>query len=76
MASKYLALLTSLLHLATAQKASIVPQDLSTDFSSSDTQVQVSYTNEAVNGFADGTTFSKDGMFPFLPASQFKIVLI
>jgi hypothetical protein len=75
MASKYLALLTSLLHLATAQKASIVPQDLSTDFSS-DTQVQVSYTNEAVNGFADGTTFSKDGMFPFLPASHFKMVLI
>ena len=52
----------ALLSVANAQKTSkIVPSDLSADFSASDTELQVSYTNDAVNGFTDGTTFDKNG---------------
>lgn len=65
MAFKYLrhtAFVAILLQLTAAQQQSkIVPQDLQGGFSSSDTAVQVSYTNQAVDGFADGTSFSKDG---------------
>jgi hypothetical protein len=65
MVSKYLrytALIAVLLHLTTAQQQSkVIPQDLQGGFSSSDTALQVSYTNKAVDGFSDGTSFSKDG---------------
>ena len=41
----------------------IVPQDLQSGFSD---QVQVSYTGDADNGFVDGTTFGKNGMFSLI----------
>lgn len=44
--------------------SNIIPNDLQAGFSS-DTQVQVSYTGEAVNGFADGTVFEKAGTCEF-----------
>jgi len=59
------ALIATLLHLTTAQQSNIVPEDLRGGFRSSGTEVQVSYTNEAVNGFKDGTLFNKDGTFAF-----------
>jgi hypothetical protein len=65
MAFKYMqhiAFVAGLLQTAAAQQQSkIIPQDLQSAFSSSDTALQVSYTNQAVDGFADGTSFSKDG---------------
>jgi hypothetical protein len=73
MAFKYMqhtALFAGLLQFAAAQQQSkIVPQDLQSAFSSSDTALQVSYTNKAVDGFADGTSFSKDGKIQFLHIS-------
>jgi hypothetical protein len=67
MAFKYMqhtALFAGLLQFAAAQQQSkIVPSDLQSAFSSSDTALQVSYTNKAVDGFTDGTSFSKDGKF-------------
>jgi hypothetical protein len=62
----HITLLTSLFSRATAQKSTI-PSDLSTAFSSSGTELQVSYTNQAVNGFQDGTTFQKDGAYTNAP---------
>ena len=44
---------------AAGQKATTVPADLQAGFSSD--QVQVSFTNEAINGFKDGTIFTKNG---------------
>jgi len=68
MAFKYLkhtALLATLLHLTAAQqKSNIIPDDLKAGFASSGTEMQVSFTNEAVNGFRDGTLFDKDGGQP------------
>jgi hypothetical protein len=65
MAFKYIkqtALVAALLHIAAAQqKSNIVPEDLKAGFKSSGTEMQASYTNEAVNGFRDGTLFTKDG---------------
>jgi hypothetical protein len=66
MAFQYLratALVATLLHqtFAVAQQSNIVPEDLRGGFVSQGTEVQVSYVNEAVNGFSDGTVFEKDG---------------
>jgi hypothetical protein len=55
------ALIATLLQHTVAQQSNIVPEDLRDGFGSEETGVQVSYTNEAVNGFRDGTLFSKDG---------------
>lgn len=65
MASRYFtrsALLAIILSLANAQQSNIIPEDLRSGFKSNGKEVQVSYTNEAVNGFRDGTIFEKDGM--------------
>ncbi|KAF2741173.1 hypothetical protein EJ04DRAFT_454682 [Polyplosphaeria fusca] len=48
---------TSLLSFAVAQ---VVPQDLSSGFSSSGVEVQASYTDQPETGFNDGTTFEKN----------------
>jgi hypothetical protein len=64
MLSKYLqraVFAASVIGIATAQKSDIVPEELQGAFTSGE-EVQVSYTGDAVNGFADGTTFEKDGM--------------
>ncbi|KAF1835741.1 hypothetical protein BDW02DRAFT_476726, partial [Decorospora gaudefroyi] len=45
----------------TARKSTIIPSDLQEGFLPGDA-VQVSYTNNAVNGFRDGTLFSKDAV--------------
>jgi hypothetical protein len=55
---KYAVLATTLFETITAQQSSIIPADLTSGFS---TQLQVSFTGESENGFADGTTFDKDG---------------
>lgn len=47
---------------AAAQQSEIVPQELQGGFESSGVELQVSYTGDAVNGFLDGASFSKDGM--------------
>jgi hypothetical protein len=57
---RYTALIALLAQLSAAQQSKIIPQDLQGGLSGG-TQLQVSYTNEAVNGFTDGTSFSKDG---------------
>ncbi|KAL6705540.1 hypothetical protein ACN47E_006657 [Coniothyrium glycines] len=44
--------------LVRAQRSNIVPADLQAGFNK-ETQIQVSYTGEAVNGFKDGTSFQK-----------------
>lgn len=44
-----------------AEAQDSVPQDLQAGFESSGKEVQVSYTNNAVSGFSDGTSFEKDG---------------
>ncbi|KAF2829889.1 hypothetical protein CC86DRAFT_317250, partial [Ophiobolus disseminans] len=65
MAFKFLrhtALIATLLQFTSAQQSKIVPEDLRAGFRSSGTEVQVSYTNEAVNGFKDGTLFEKDAV--------------
>lgn len=49
----------SLMRIATAQES--VPQDLKAGFESSGKEVQVSYTNNAAEGFLDGASFSQDG---------------
>jgi hypothetical protein len=64
------ALIAALLQHTIAQQSNIVPEDLRGGFTSKDTEVQVSYTNEAVNGFKDGTLFSKDGENPFADTSN------
>lgn len=64
MALRYLrhaAFVATSLRLTLAQQSNIVPEDLRSGFQGSGTEVQVSYTNEAVNGFKDGTSFNKDG---------------
>ncbi|KAF2654103.1 hypothetical protein K491DRAFT_660866 [Lophiostoma macrostomum CBS 122681] len=43
-----------------AKTSKIVPQSLQSAFESSDVDIQVSYTGDAVDGFLDGTSFSKD----------------
>ncbi|KAH9874906.1 hypothetical protein J1614_004394 [Plenodomus biglobosus] len=54
--------ISSLALITTAQRApKIVPTDLQSGFGSN-TQLQVSYTNNAVNGFLDGTLFEKDAV--------------
>ena len=57
---QHVALLAALISTSTAKESKIVPADLQAGFTT-DTQVQVSYTGEAVNGFRDGTSFTKDG---------------
>jgi hypothetical protein len=57
---RFTALIAILAQLSTAQKSRIIPQDLQGGLAGG-TDVQVSYTNQAVNGFTDGTSFSKDG---------------
>lgn len=44
---------------AASQATTIVPEDLQTGFGSD--KVQVSFTDEAINGFRDGTIFEKEG---------------
>jgi hypothetical protein len=67
MLSRYLrhaTLAAALADFALAAKTSkIVPQSLQSAFESSDVDIQVSYTGDAVDGFLDGTSFSKDGVF-------------
>ncbi|KAF2116558.1 hypothetical protein BDV96DRAFT_490826 [Lophiotrema nucula] len=50
----------SFLSAALAQDS--VPSDLRAGFASSGIDVQASYTNDAVDGFKDGTTFEKDAV--------------
>lgn len=51
----------TLLHQTVAQQPSkIVPEDVRSGFSRGE-EVQVSYTNDPSNGFADATSFDKDG---------------
>jgi hypothetical protein len=57
---KHTALVATLLRFTAAQQPNVVPEDLRSTFSKG-TEVQVSYTNEANNGFRDGTLFEKDG---------------
>jgi hypothetical protein len=60
---RHAALAVTLMTVVRAQKQSnIIPDDLQAGFTT-DTQVQASYTGEAVNGFRDGTSFAKDGKF-------------
>ncbi|KAJ4369193.1 hypothetical protein N0V83_006278 [Neocucurbitaria cava] len=60
---RHVAFAAAVLSVTRAQQSStIVPQDLQTGFKSSDKQVQVSYTNDAVEGFVDGTSFDKDAV--------------
>jgi len=62
MASRYhqkLAFVLALAVCAAGQEASTVPADLQAGFSSD--EVQVSFTDEAINGFKDGTVFTKNG---------------
>jgi hypothetical protein len=61
------AFVATLLHhtIALPQQSNIVPEDLRGGFVSQGTEVQVSYTGEAVNGFKDGTSFNKDGRFRY-----------
>jgi hypothetical protein len=70
MAFRYLrhtALIAILLQCTAAQqKSKVIPQDLQVGFSSSDTALQVTYTNKAVDGFSDGTSFGKDGRLVFI----------
>lgn len=49
-----------LLSIVMAQTPDIIPADLTTGFSSE--EVQVSFSAEAVDGFASGTTFEKDAV--------------
>ncbi|ORY18852.1 hypothetical protein BCR34DRAFT_472896 [Clohesyomyces aquaticus] len=46
--------------LANAKPSKIVPQDLQVGFAESGVDVQVSFTNNAADGFSDGTTFAKN----------------
>ncbi|KAF1851695.1 uncharacterized protein K460DRAFT_270649 [Cucurbitaria berberidis CBS 394.84] len=65
MASRYFrqaAVITALLVVTRAQQSDVVPEDLRAGFKSTGKEVQVSYTNEAVNGFEDGTSFEKDAV--------------
>ena len=67
MAIKYFrhtALVATLLRLTAAQQSNMIPEDLRSGFRSTGKEVQVSYTDEAVNGLKDGTLFDKDGMHP------------
>lgn len=52
--------LAAIISIAAAQKQTIIPDDMKAGFRSGK-EVQVSFTNEAVNGFKDGTLFEKDG---------------
>jgi hypothetical protein len=62
---RHAALAATLLHQTIAQQSNIVPQDLRGGFTSQGIEMQASYTNEAVNGFKDGTTFDKNGKIDF-----------
>ncbi|KAF2130931.1 hypothetical protein P153DRAFT_269289, partial [Dothidotthia symphoricarpi CBS 119687] len=59
---QYAAFIAATASFSRAQKSANVPDDLQTSLEFSDKELQVSYTNEAVNGFADGTTFEKDAV--------------
>jgi hypothetical protein len=58
---RHAAFVATLLHHTIAQQSKTVPQDLQGGFVSQGIEMQVSYTNEAVNGFRDGTSFDKNG---------------
>ncbi|XP_014551448.1 hypothetical protein COCVIDRAFT_112910 [Bipolaris victoriae FI3] len=63
MASRYywkVVALVAFVSQTAAQGGSVIPQDLQAGFGSD--EVQVSYTNQAINGFKDGTTFEKDAV--------------
>lgn len=57
---RHTAFIAILAQISGAQQSKIIPQDLQRGLADG-TEVQVSYTNEAINGFQDGTSFSKDG---------------
>jgi hypothetical protein len=46
----------------TSQRPSILPIDLQSGFRPNGDTLQVSYTNEAINGFRDGTLFPQDAV--------------
>jgi hypothetical protein len=52
--------IAALLSATLAQTTNIIPQDLSAGFNNE--EVQVSFSNNAVTGFASGTTFEKDAV--------------
>ncbi|KAH7398961.1 hypothetical protein DE146DRAFT_694818 [Phaeosphaeria sp. MPI-PUGE-AT-0046c] len=52
----------TLLLQTVAQQSNIVPEDMRGGFIGKGTEVQVSYTNDPANGFADGTTFDKNAV--------------
>ncbi|KNG50160.1 hypothetical protein DDE82_005476 [Stemphylium lycopersici] len=54
------AIIATLASCATSQDTTIVPEDLQTGFGSD--KVQISFTDEAINGFRDGTVFEKDAV--------------
>lgn len=58
---RYAFLVAALTTITHAQKSSLIPKSLQSTFTS-ETEVQVSYTDNAVDGFTDSATFSKDGM--------------
>jgi len=71
MASRYHQKVTFVLALAAyvaGQKTTTVPADLQAGFSSD--EVQVSFTNEAINGFKDGTIFTKNGKAVYFHIQQ------
>lgn len=57
---RHAAFIATLVSTCTAQQSNVVPDDLEAGFKTG-TEVQVSYTGQAVNGFRDGTAFEKDG---------------
>ncbi|CAO2651286.1 Nn.00g095830.m01.CDS01 [Neocucurbitaria sp. VM-36] len=59
---RHVAFFTTILTVTRAQQSNIVPEDLQGGFKSAGKEVQVSYTNQAVEGFKDGTTFEKDAV--------------
>jgi hypothetical protein len=56
---RYVALAATMFGFATAQDS--VPKDLTAAFADSGVELQVSFTNNAVDGFKDGISFGKDG---------------
>jgi hypothetical protein len=61
----------------TSQRPTIIPTDLQAGFLANGDTVQVSFINKAINGFQDGTVFSKDGLHnplhsPRPPSNRFK----
>ena len=53
-----------------------VPSDLSAGFATSGVELQASFTNDAVDGIKDGTTFEKDGASPGSDMAQLELISI